>query len=312
MGIGGIGGLGSIIYLLVKIARLLDNSALLDQALKAAKLLHPEDIDSDESYDIISGSAGTLIALLALYKCTGDRNSLDLAEHCGRHLAKRRVLIGDGMAGWQSESATQPLTGFSHGSAGISYALLRLYETTRDEAYYNVAREAIAYEQSTFSAAKSNWPDFRKFDGVKWTPLFSCSWCHGAPGIALARLGSLHIIDDLGIRNDLEIALQTTSEALACCQLPVDHLCCGNFGLIDVLLVAGITLGRPSLHEEAVKQARALCQQEKSKGSFRLLGRMTTEQTFFSPTFFQGLAGIGYQLLRLSSPDALPSVLFLE
>jgi lantibiotic modifying enzyme len=32
----------------------------------------------------------------------------------------------------------------------------------------------------------------------------------------------------------------------------------------------------------------------------------------FSPSFFQGTAGIGYQLLRLAHPDALPSVLLWE
>ena len=32
----------------------------------------------------------------------------------------------------------------------------------------------------------------------------------------------------------------------------------------------------------------------------------------FEPGFFQGLSGIGYQLLRLAAPSRLPSVLSFE
>jgi hypothetical protein len=32
----------------------------------------------------------------------------------------------------------------------------------------------------------------------------------------------------------------------------------------------------------------------------------------FEPSFFQGLSGIGYQLLRLAAPERLPSVLAFE
>lgn len=312
MGIGGVGGLGSVVYALVKIAQLIGDSVILDHAVRAAALLREEDIDSDEHYDLINGSAGTLLALLSLHGTTGEQQALDLAGRCGRHLINRRVSVGAGVAGWRAASSVRPLTGFSHGAAGIAYALLKLYNATGEQACCDVAGEAIAYERSTFSAERMNWPDFRKFGEEQKTPLFSCSWCHGAPGIALARLGGLGVLDEHIIREEIDIALRTTSDALARLHSPVDHLCCGNFGLVEVLLTAGTILERPSLGQKALRQASALCEREQVDGHFRLLGQSSAGQTFFSPTFFQGMAGIGYELLRLSSPKTFPSILLLE
>ena len=54
---------------------------------------------------------------------------------------------------------------------------------------------------------------------------FLVTWCHGAPGIALARLGSLSIYQTDEILQDVEVALQTTQKYGL---QGVDHLCCGN------------------------------------------------------------------------------------
>ncbi|MDQ1638481.1 MAG: hypothetical protein QOF62_1820 [Pyrinomonadaceae bacterium] len=312
MGVGGVGGLGSVVYVLVKFAQLLDEPSILEQALKSADLLSREEIDSDEDFDIINGSAGLLIALLTLYNSTSDRTVLRLAEHCGHTLIKRRVVVVKGVSGWQTKSSSRPLTGFSHGAAGISYALLRLHEATQDQYYLDVAREALSYERSTFAPLQSNWPDYRTLASVKTSPSYSCSWCHGAPGIALARLGSLRMLDEAEIREDIEIGLNRSLRALAHEELEADHLCCGNFGLVEILLVGSTILERPQLCQNAIQHASNLCRREQRVGSFRLLGRTPRAQRFFSPTFFQGMAGIGYTLLRLSYPEVLPSITLFE
>jgi lantibiotic modifying enzyme len=82
--------------------------------------------------------------------------------------------------------------------------------------------------------------------------------------------------------------------------------------LVEVLLVVATILGRPSLGQEALRQASALCERGRSDGHFWLLGQSSARQIFFSPTFFQGMAGIGYDLLRLSNPKTFPPVLLME
>lgn len=58
-----------------------------------------------------------------------------------------------------------------------------------------------------FSPLVMNWPDLREFeiqaDKLGRVP-FTTAWCHGAPGIGLARLCMLRRINDNDIRSEIE------------------------------------------------------------------------------------------------------------
>jgi type 2 lantibiotic biosynthesis protein LanM len=305
IGIGGASGLGSIVYCLVKISQFLKEPALLEDARRAANLITAEVIAADRQFDIIAGSAGAILGLLALYDETGEQAVLEKAIACGQHLLAHRVSVDDSPRAWKN-SDEKPLTGFSHGAAGIAYALLRLYSATQDCAYQEAAVEGIAYERSVFNTPAANWPDFRSITGQPDGPNFMVTWCHGAPGIGLARSGSLEILNTEEIRQDLEVALQTTQKYGL---QEIDHLCCGNFGRIEVLLVAAKTLGREELFKTACHQASELVAKAEEMGGYDLFGNLPN--SVFSPSFFLGTAGIGYGLLRLAYPEKLPSVLLL-
>ncbi|WP_414544490.1 type 2 lanthipeptide synthetase LanM family protein [Nostoc sp. CCY0012] len=301
MGIGGGTGIGSIIYSLVKISQFLANPALLEDAELAAKLITPELIATDQQLDVIGGAAGAILGLLSLYQQTSDTKILDQAIQCGQHLLTHRVREDEQPKAWKT-IAQKPLTGFSHGASGIAYALLRLYAVTKDQAYLQAAEEGIAYERSVFSTAAANWPDLRQHQ-----PKFMVTWCHGAPGIALSRLGILSIYQTNEIYEDIEIALQTTQKYGL---QGIDHLCCGNFGRIEVLLVAAQKLSRPQLLEIAQKKASWVVTQADKINAYQLFNNLPN--SLFNPGFFQGTAGIGYQLLRLAYPEVLPAVLLWE
>jgi lantibiotic modifying enzyme len=80
------------------------------------------------------------------------------------------------------------LTGFSHGAAGIAYALTRLYEITCKDTLLGAAQEAVEYERSVFMADFDNWPDLCYSEPME---VDTSAWCHGATGIGLSRLVSL-------------------------------------------------------------------------------------------------------------------------
>lgn len=301
IGIGGGTGIGSIIYSLVKISQFLSNTALLEDAQLAAKLITPELIAADQQLDVIGGAAGAILGLLSLYQQTGEVSVLDQAIQCGQHLLTHRDSDIEYPKAWKT-IAQKPLTGFSHGAAGIAYALLRLYGITKDQAYLQAAEEGIAYERSVFSTAAANWPDLREHQ-----PRFMVTWCHGAPGIALARLGSLSIYQTDEIYQDVEVALQTTQKHGL---QGIDHLCCGNFGRIEVLLVAAQKLARPQLLETAQKKAAWVVAQADKISAYRLFNNLPN--SLYNPGFFQGTAGIGYELLRLAYPEVLPALLRWE
>lgn len=305
IGIGGASGLGSIVYCLVKMSQFLKEAALLEDARCAANLIAPEVIARERQFDVIAGAAGAILGLLALHAETGESAVLDLALACGEHLLAHRVSVEGSPRAWKNLEE-KPLTGFSHGAAGIAYALLRLYWATHNCAYKQASVEAIAYERSVFQTSAANWPDFRSFAQQSDGPGFMVSWCHGATGIGLARLGSLEILDTLEVRQDLEVALQTTQKYGL---QGVDDLCCGNFGRIEVLLVAAKVLGREELFKTAHHQASVAVTRSEQIGGYQLFGNLPT--SVFSPSFFKGTAGIGYELLRLAYPEILPSVLLL-
>ncbi len=306
MGIGGGTGLGSIIYSLVKISQFLQEEILIEYAKQAAQLISPTIIDKDNNLDIIAGSAGAILGLLALYQQTGEANVLNTAIICGQHLLAQQVTLESGHKTWKTLEK-KPLAGFSHGASGIAYALLKLYEFTNNRAYLIAAEEGIAYEQSVFSKSLKNWPDLRSFNQRSAQPKFLVSWCHGAPGIGLGRLGALPFLQAEIINPDIEAAIQTTINS----QMQViDHCCCGNLGLVETLLIASQKLSRPDLLETARQKAAWVIAREEKNGGFQLFPNLT--RYVYSPVFFQGTAGIGYTLLRLANPTILPSVLLWE
>lgn len=300
MGIGGGIGLGSIVYALVQISQFLDEPELLDIASLAASLITQESIASDQKFDPIGGSAGAILGLLSLYQATANSTFLEQAVSCGYHLLTNRTKSDFGFRAWATLQG-RLVTGLSHGAAGIAYALLRLYKTTLEPVFLEAAEEAIAYERSVFSSSVQNWPQAQD------KASFMTSWCHGAPGIGLARLGGLGILDTAEIRQEIASALNTTQQFGL---QNLDHLCCGNFGRIEVLLVAASKLPHPNLEETARKQATRVLARAKQVGNFYLFPNIAGD--IYNPGFFQGAAGIGYQLLRLAYPSLLPTVMIWE
>ena len=139
-GLGGAVGLGSVIYALVRTSAFIDGDgpALIEDAARLAAWLTPELIADDEKLDVLSGSAGALLGLLALHSATGEDTVLQAAVDCGDHLLRHRVET-NGHRVWRTV-AERPLTGFSHGAAGIAYALARLYGATGERSYLEAAR----------------------------------------------------------------------------------------------------------------------------------------------------------------------------
>jgi type 2 lantibiotic biosynthesis protein LanM len=304
-GIGGATGLGSTIYTFVKVSQFLGDETLLQDAQALSDWITPQLIAADKHLDIIHGSAGAMLGLLSLHEVTGETTVLEKAITCGQHLLSHRVSYEDTSKAWRT-IGEKPLTGFSHGAAGISYALLRLYAVTHDLCYLDAALEGIEYERSVFSESNANWPDFRGL-GQTGQPGFLAQWCHGATGVGLGRLGSFGIVKTPEIEREIEIALQTTQRyALQA----TDHLCCGNLGRVEVLLVGAQRCSRSDWYQAAFQNATNVVVRAKRTGAYQLFPNLPN--SVFNPGFFQGTAGIGYQLLRLAQPEQLPSVLLWE
>jgi len=305
MSLGAAIGLGSMIYALTRISQLIQDPELLEYAKLIANFITPARIEQDTKIDIMDGAAGALLGLLALYEATQEQEVLEKARYCGDHLLKMRKAAKGGELVWATAN-NRLLTGFSHGAAGIAYALFRLYQASGQQDYYNAAADGVAFETRLYNARVKNWPDLLR--STESEIAYGKTWCHGAPGIGLARLGGMPVFDNTQVRQDIQDALETTSGLF---NNGLDTLCCGNAGRWDLLLKAGTSLQETHWIDQAREEAYRTIQQRTMKGYFQLPYGMGDRGEIFQVGFFHGLSGIGYQLLRAIDPD-LPSVLLWE
>ena len=306
MGIGGASGLGSLIYGLTCVSRLLNDSQLVSNIVFISQIISQDLISQDQTFDVINGAAGAILSLLAGFQITKDDTLLAKAIICGNHLVKTQKSTPNGELSWQTLDG-KFLLGFSHGAAGIAYSLLKLYKETRDQKYYEAAISAITYEQSMYEKSEMNWPDLRINNK---TNRYKISWCHGATGIGLARLATIDIVNSDKITQDIAIAIQRTQKSLLSAHNQTDQLCCGNFGRIELLLLASLKLN-PKIYTDIINNsAKKIVQQAGINADYNLQIRI--KNGFVWPSLFQGISGIGYELLRINYPSVLPSLLLWE
>jgi type 2 lantibiotic biosynthesis protein LanM len=295
--IGAFSGLGSLIYLFAHLSVLREDDAFL---LLAQELVEEVEqlIEQDKQFDIIAGSAGCIACLLALYQVAPSARTLQVAIHCGDHLLSHAHELVGGL-GWYVLGQETALAGFSHGAAGIALSLFRLAHVSQRERFHQAALAALMYERSLFSPEHGNWmrfPDRREQD-------LPVAWCHGAPGIGLARLASLPYLDDAQIRQEIQIALETTRKKSFGNN---QSLCHGDLGNLETLLTATQMLDNADYRED-LKRLTALI-----LGGIQEHGWVTgVPLGVETPALMVGLAGIGYELLRLAAPEKVPSVLLL-
>jgi type 2 lantibiotic biosynthesis protein LanM len=302
--LGAFGTLGGAVYAFSHIGPLWEDASLLDLAERiTASLL--ASIESDHHLDVVGGLAGFIMASAALDRVRPGASARAAVQAAARVLLARGRRSASGLS-WTTEiAASRPLTGMSHGASGMAVALATAGRLLGDDVLLRGAADALRYERSTFDADRRNWPDYRILDDRQpgEAPVM-LAWCHGAPGIGLARLATLGIVPDVGIEADLSAALETTARDGFGSN---ESLCHGDLGNLELLIRA-----RELGHEGG--WARTLADQ-----SARLAAKVARGQWecgipggVETPGLMMGLAGVGYGLLRVAAPDRIPSLLSLE
>ncbi|MHB2017300.1 MAG: type 2 lanthipeptide synthetase LanM family protein [Candidatus Xenobia bacterium] len=265
---GAFTGLGGYVYLWAHLGTLWESEDLLQHAETAlSSFIAPPSHD-----DLMDGTAGVIACLLALHATRPWSDSLPRAVAWGETLLSRRT------------SLNLPVQrGFSHGLCGVAWALFRLGNVAADERFRAAAGELFRQEDLLIQA--SGWMDTTssREDGCG-------AWCHGAPGIAIARLQAGW---------EMTAALQATSEGT-----PLENagLCHGELGALEALILASQSQSGgapfPAWETALVRRREAV-------------GRRSMRYDAHDPGLMTGLAGIGYGLLRLHDASRVPSVLTL-
>jgi len=270
----------------------------------------------DGEFDLLSGAAGTIVALIVLGGLVRDDSLLNLAATFGRSLTQRGERTDAGTS-WRScrFPITRNLTGFSHGTAGVAFALLELFSATGDPEFRKCAEEAFQYEQTWFDRKAQNWCDFRgSLEGGRqrfrdWQ--HATSWCHGAPGIALSRLRAYQLTGSARARVEALVAARTTQlwiETSLATGKGNFSLCHGLAGNAEVLREVFRVLGADL---PVVGQAAELVAKYGIRTYRRCQGGWPCGAHRSTPNLMLGLAGIGYFYLSIGGQSP-PSVLLLR
>ncbi|HEV2960804.1 MAG TPA: lanthionine synthetase LanC family protein [Candidatus Angelobacter sp.] len=302
-------GLTGLAYVLSEMAEAFGVQQLADQSLAILRALSSIPVNPQQ-WDVVSGSAGMIPVLLKLHSRYGNQPLLDSALRHGDTLLQS---ASQSEFGWSwSAGESQPhnnLTGFAHGTAGVAWSLLELYDKTGCQRFFTAAQEAFRYERHWYNPAWENWPDFRTVP-ESGKPNNVVGWCHGACGIGLSRIRAFQLLGDQDCQTEAKIAVHTTTRALqgALSSRGNYSLCHGHCGNAELLLWAGDVLG----DEASIATVQQIASDAVQKYSYEKnpwpCGVMNGGET---PDLMLGLAGIGHFYLRLYDRQKIPSVLLV-
>ena len=108
-----------------------------------------QEADTPYYVDIISGTAGTGLYFLRMYRLTGDKLWLKHAQSGGSWLLsiaeKDKGCFKWPVSYYHRQPKNKYFSGFSHGTAGVGYFLAELFDASRDTAYLAHAKGATRY-----------------------------------------------------------------------------------------------------------------------------------------------------------------------
>jgi lantibiotic modifying enzyme len=327
-------GAGGVALALEVVGRLLSDAELLEEANRLVERLSGQNASGIDGWDLISGRAGAILALLGLWALKGDERALTRAVCLGDELiagASRR----HGGWSWAGPPGEPALCGMGHGAAGVALALGELGEGSGEARFLEAALEALRYERSWFSRQVGNWPDLREFERSVLEqgggPSYAIHWCHGASGAGIARLRLYQRTGDRLSLSEAAAAVDTATSTmlrtLATARRPTAHryeanfsLCHGVASVIELHLIALDVTGDEEHLVHAQHLASAAFQGpagiELGSGPAQIDPSFLMEQLACgvyggseTPGLMLGTAGFGTAFLRLQDVKSLPSPL---
>ena len=320
-------GRAGIAHVALRCSRLLNCDEYRERALELFRSIRPT-VQHDRSLDVIAGASGALVAVLAAHRDTDEGWLLTLATRLGEHLLSRaRWEVGGCCWSTTGSSETRGLTGYAHGTSGCIHALSELHACTGDGRVRYAIDRALDYEQQFFEPALMNWPDLRDLeiqreidhhdpvrvaaylariaDGPRKRPTYMTAWCHGAPGMALARIRGTQLFP--GERRFVEEARKALAGAGRNLVRTSGNysLCHGLFGNCEPFVFAARAWSDAGLLEMVHTVAEEAVHRQAESGAPWRCGTM---DGIADASLLVGEAGIGHFLLRLAD-ERVPSVL---
>ncbi|MUH01782.1 type 2 lantipeptide synthetase LanM [Scytonema sp. UIC 10036] len=295
-------GLPIVIYALLVCAEKLGDESCLDLAYNLVMKIPAQMWGQVTNPDILTGSASSILALIALHRKLPDYELIKRIQLIGQGILSYQEQDGSNAGGFRIPNAPRPLLGMAHGASGIAYALSKLYSFIGDSTLLTPIHAALEYERSFYNQEHQDWPNLWKDPA---SPAFMSGWCGGAPGIGLARLEMLNLFGE-ELMSDIEASCQATLRHIGS---GGHHLCCGEAGRIIFLVSASQKLNRPDLLQSAAQATENMLDFYEQKGYWKLQSMAARS---IIPGLTDGIAGVGLSLLTLINPNQTSALLTLS
>jgi lantibiotic modifying enzyme len=260
--------------------------------------------------DIISGAAGTGLTLLYANRALRGTDSTSIATGAGRFLLDLARPEAGGLKWPMADEYPRLMPNFSHGTAGVSYFLASLNETTGNRDFLDAAIAGARYLQAI---ARTEGDTFSVFhnepDGLD---LYYLGWCHGPPGTARLFYKLANLTGDAHWMSVVHNAANTILQS----GIPEQQTpgfwnnvsqCCGHVGVGEFFL-ALCRLGHEEAYRRFVRRVtndllRRATEDVSGVSWIQAEHRTRPELLVAQTGYMQGAAGIGSYFLHLDALD---------
>ena len=288
-------GFGGILTGIALMRRYAPSETLDDLCEQVLAFLEKTDFSGCTMADRIGGLAGLVATLCRFEEYRGHTTTI---RNAADRILELKTLAYKDYVLWKTMfDVPRVLSGAGHGMSGIAEALIAAADVLDDDRYLPAAAEALDYEIYAYRRYEKKfdtWADLRDFPPVKYMH----GYCAGAPGTGIVVNRILE--EGRGDAKAQTIARMVRQSVDTLPLMPFDHLCCGNSAVAEYYLsvgdreAAGRVLGTITEHGSH-KDKR---QDSASNASGNSVA-----------TLFNGVCGLGYELLRYAYPETIISVL---
>jgi lantibiotic modifying enzyme len=202
---GGITGAGGLLYALLCISQLTNDSKHIESAANLASEIASSGVYRRWGMDFFDGKAGLLFSLARLQAASPDFRFEAAMTSCGSLMLKE--LSSDGVSRKTTGRGSSIPNGLAHGTAGIGLALVEAFSSTREEEFADQGKTLL---RAAFS------------EPIDSDMAMSQSVCRGTAGLSIAytlasRIVTLPEVHGLELPTSLFVSPDMT-------------LCCGRAG----------------------------------------------------------------------------------
>lgn len=294
---------------------------ILDEAMQEAKPSPDGAGMYWSSYPGIVGNAGTILVFLRAAEALQNERWRSFAVEAGRLFLNKGRDMGDGGVYYSGVDPTYFGAGrdyidpnFPMGTAGIGFALLKLYEASRDRAFLDAVKgvpeymSRIAVKMKAGSLLPHALPDR--------PDLFYLGYCHGPAGTARFYYELWRLSKDAKYKKDIDVLVSGLEsmgapEKRSAGYWNVDNICCGTAGILNMYLGLWAAFSEEHDLEMAERCGHVLMRdavyEETPSGLAAhwkfALDRVAPERLSTPVGFMDGAAGIGAVLLQLDRAE---------